>query len=502
MEILLGAVRVIENKIKIIGTVNNPDKKFLVKLNGQNLKIILKNSGLENGNFIFEINEKADEKNEIIFPEKFGFKKWSTVNADRKEIINNGYKISYHNNILEIKKANAFEKIKTNACLKVHYLLTHQKVFLNRLKAKKTNEKIWLYCDRENLFDNAYYQFKHDIKIKDGTKKYYLTNSIENAKKYFTDNELKNVILFKSREHIKLFFQCSKIITSFSSISIFSPFGSDPTVWYYDLLDFEIIYLQHGVLHAHLPNMYSKETSLLDKIVVSTEFECENFVNNYGYNDEDLIKSGMPRYDYSQNEESKRKILLAPTWRGNLIGTYKNNTRELLPDIFKNSDFYKEIQGFLNSDELDNLLKENDLTLDFKNHPIFSEYNNFFEIKSDRITVSSSDTKIDDYLLMITDYSSMVFDFVYLKRPIVYFVPDYNDFKNGVCHNYNKLDLPLEEGFGELVFNRAELIEILKYYIENNFQSDKKYYNRMCNFFLYKDRGQCERIYKKLQKNP
>ena len=502
MGILLGAVRVIENHIKIIGTVNNPGKDFSVKLNGKNLKINLKDSGLENGSYIFGIYEKAEEKNEIIFPEIFGFKKWSTINTDRKEVLSNGYKLSYDTNKLKINKANTFEKIRVKIYLNLHYLLTHQKVFLNRLKSKKTSEKIWLYCDRENLFDNAYYQFKHDIKINDGIKKYYITDSIENAKKYFTDDELKSIILFRSEEHIRLFFQCSKIITSFSSISIFSPFGSDPTVWYYDLLDFEIVYLQHGVLHAHLPDMYSKELSLLDKVVVSTEFECKNFVNNYGYNDEDLIKSGMPRYDYTKNEAPERKILFAPTWRKNLIGSYKNNTRELLPDIFKNSDFYKEIQGFLNSEKLKDLLEKNNLILDFKNHPIFAEYNNLFEVKSDRITVSSANTKIDDYLLMITDYSSMVFDFVYLKRPIVYFVPDYDDFKNGVSHGYCKLDLPLEEGFGEMTFDCDQLIEVLKSYIENNFQPDKKYYDKMFNFFLYEDRSQCERIYKNLQKNP
>ena len=39
---------------------------------------------------------------------------------------------------------------------------------------KLKKERVWLYLDRYGVYDNAYDQFKHDIKIKDGVKRYYI----------------------------------------------------------------------------------------------------------------------------------------------------------------------------------------------------------------------------------------------------------------------------------------------------------------------------------------
>ena len=64
--------------------------------------------------------------------------------------------------------------------------------------------------------------------------------------------------------------------------------------------------------------------------------------------------------------------------------------------------------------------------------------------------------------VMITDYSSIVFDSVYLGCPIIYFVPDYAEFLAGVSHNYRKLDLPLEEGFGPFTEDADSLIDRLE----------------------------------------
>ena len=41
---------------------------------------------------------------------------------------------------------------------------------------------------------------------------------------------------------------------------------------------------------------------------------------------------------------------------------------------------------------------------------------------------------IEDYKMFITDFSSFVFDFACLCRPVLYFVPDYGQFKAGMNH--------------------------------------------------------------------
>ena len=299
-----------------------------------------------------------------------------------------------------------------------------------------------------------------------------------------------------SELHKQLYFNCDKIITSFSNLSNVSPFGAGPTRWYADLVKFELVYLQHGILHASLRKLYDKEHCSIDRVVVSSGFEIENFQKNYGFEDRELIKSCMPRYDSMEpSGKKKNRIVFSPSWRSNLIGALVDNNREELPEVFMESAFFKQVSAFLNSERLHDMLEKNDLYLDFKNHPIFKCYNHLFDIKNDRVCTDNFDTNMDEYRLMITDYSSIVFDSVYLNCPVLYFVPDYELFLAGVSHNYRQLDLPLENGFGPFSQDADTLLDHLEEYINNGFVPQEPYASRMENFFLYRDDHCCDRLY-------
>lgn len=375
------------------------------------------------------------------------------------------------------------QKIKMDA----HYLRRNFRGFFYRKLIRPGKRDIWLYMDRQGVIDNGYYQFKHDFSIQDGVRRYYIADGLENPKAYFTPEERRCLVRFKSLRHKLLFLNSDKILTSFHSPSIFSPFDSAPLAYYDDLLHYEMVYLQHGILHARLVHLYAKERSDIDRIVVSSAFEMENLVENYGYSPNDFIPSGMPRLQaLDLSKKPERRILFAPSWRKNLIGAYIDNRRELLPRQFLSSAFYREINQFLHSEELAALLEKYDLTLDYKNHPIFEDYNHYFQTDNKRIRVLSDSTKMEEYLMMITDFSSIVFDFAYLERPVLYFVPDYEMFRAGVTHTYRELDQPLEEGFGPFTQTADELFEQLKKLIENDFLPDPVYQKRMQGFFLNK----------------
>lgn len=98
------------------------------------------------------------------------------------------------------------------------------------------------------------------------------------------------------------------------------------------------------------------------------------------------------------------------------------------------------------------MLDAYDYHLDIKLHPIFKVYSRFFEFDNPRIHLINS--AIDsDYEVFITDYSSWVYDFVYLKRKILYFLPDEGFFSSGL-NGYREVDIPLQDGFGP--FAQAE----------------------------------------------
>ena len=106
--------------------------------------------------------------------------------------------------------------------------------------------------------------------------------------------------------------------------------------------------------------------------------------------------------------------------------------------------------------------------------------------------------KTDEYDMLITDYSSFQFDFIKHNIPITYFVPDPKEFKAGL-HTYRKLDLPLEEAFGDVVYTADELINKIEYYIKNDFIPEEKYKNKMEKFF-YKTKNSRDKIYESLKK--
>lgn len=377
-----------------------------------------------------------------------------------------------------------------NIFTRIYNILTHSHynpfvIIYKGLNAIYINHNtVWLYSDSKGVIDNAYYQFKHDIKIKDGIKRYYvLQDKLSFFDDKFNTEEKKHLIKYKSLKHKMLFFHSTKLLSSFSNATTYSPFGKS-TLKYEDIIKHELIYLQHGILHASLLRMYSKDFSYIDKIVVSSQFEITSLIENYGYSKQDLLDVGMPRFAETISiSVPENKIIYAPSWRKYLIGDLVNNSRKEFDDRFLKSTFYLELNKLINDKELNNVLKQNNLTLDIKLHPIFKCYQRLFKIVSKNIELNFDKIKLDNYKIFITDFSSFQFDFVRMQRPIIYFLPDHVEFKAGL-HTYRNLDLKYDKAFGKLCLNKNELIDEIKQVINNNYISAQPYKERMENFFI------------------
>ena len=158
-----------------------------------------------------------------------------------------------------------------------------------------------------------------------------------------------------------------------SDRSCYLPFDPDTYQCYADLFRYQVVYLQHGVMHAKLPNMYSKEKAWqVDQIVVSTRFERENLLK-LGYREEDILTCGMPRLDrlnMTLGTGQERKLLFAPSWRCSLVKT--ENGVQVPVEEFYTSTYYQKFSSFLKNEQLHKFLDENDLYLDVQTHPMFS----------------------------------------------------------------------------------------------------------------------------------
>ncbi len=454
---------------------------------------------------IFEVEKTvsfsfAVELGECSYPVKFACKEWVALNNERSELSLNGISMRLSESCVILKKISKVQEKKYRKAALKKYFRTNKKVFAVRLlNYLMPQKRIWLYHDCKGVGkDNAYYQFVHDFEKKDGVERYYVVNgSIDAVREAFTPQQQKHLLTFRSNKHKLMYLGAEKIITAFVENENYLPFYADAYPYYNDLFGGEVYYLQHGVLHAHLPWKYSYDRLDISGEVVSTDYEVKNFTENYFFPSEALIKSKMPRYDYVDDTAQKKKIILfAPSWRKYLISHKGEGGWMAEREKFIQSDFYRETQAFLKSDELARLLEENDWRLEFKLHPIFSVYKDCFEMKNPRVCFAE-DRDIAEYSVFVTDYSSFVFDFVYLRRAIIYFMPDLMQFRAGM-NDYRELDIPFEKGFGELCENGAELCAALEKITDNGGEAVEPYRERCEGFFLDKEKNSCERIYEAL----
>ncbi|MEG0592555.1 MAG: CDP-glycerol glycerophosphotransferase family protein [Coprobacillus sp.] len=178
-----------------------------------------------------------------------------------------------------------------------------------------------------------------------------------------------------------------------------------------------------------------------DYVLSTSSYWCHPFSEAFSVKKENVLPLGMPRTDELYQEEflknskdyllkkypelmDKKVVLYAPTFRGNI---YKG---------FSAIDF--------NADKLLDMLGD-DYVVIYKFHPLMGDYN---LVQSSRVmNMNCEDThvlfSVCDYL--ISDYSSIVFDYMILDKPLIFFVPDLQEYTNdlGVFVDLNSLGCPI-----------------------------------------------------------
>lgn len=421
----------------------------------------------------------------------------------RKAYVRDHVEISLKNNVFTLRQLSPpqADRLERAENLKV---FRHPRAYTLRQSSLQYRRKhrIWLYYDLYTVEkDNGYYQFIDDFKHQDGIERYYVMNrDYENLDTLFTPEQQQCLVRFGSLKHKLLYLSSERIFTAFYGLSPISPFaGEGEEQIYYDIEKFETIYLQHGVLHAGLYLNNSVERCRAEQIVISSPFEKENYMKNYGYEERDLIPTGMARYDHiDRNHAPANKILFAPSWRKYLTTQHTASQWSLVKSKLQQSDYFKKFSAFLESERLEQLLEQYDMELEVKLHPIIANADDMFQIRSNRIRMAEKNVVLEDYKVFITDFSSFVFDFAYLNRPIFYFVPDYEQFKSGMNH-YRVLDLPFEKAFGHLVLEPEDALGELSQILAAGCIPETVFRERMEQFFYPLD--QCaEALYQYVMK--
>lgn len=368
---------------------------------------------------------------------------------------------------------------------KKHYYLKykqHLDVWLNR------NRDVWLVGERpDTAQDTGYHFFKYCREKYPEKEVYYVIQSDSKDRKNI--EHLGNVVELGSYEHFKLSAIAKKFIGS-HDLEYFLPVKP---VEFTSYKKGTRVFLQHGVLGRRKVEYYKRDYIYpFHLFCVSSDSEKELVMHEMGYSNDEVIVTGLTRFDalLDQNDPTD-DILLIPSWR-----PWLNNNR-----TFTSSEYFKRYHELLSDQELHSLLEKHNLTLNFYPHYRIQPYiTNFREHYHNRINIlklgeMSVQQLLKNHRLMITDYSSVSMDFNYMNKPVIFYHFDFKKyFKDG------SLRKPEETFIGDIVQEKAEMIQVLERHIQRNFIVDKKYVIQKQHLFKYEDTNNCKRVFKYLNK--
>ncbi|ECO3974753.1 capsular biosynthesis protein, partial [Campylobacter coli] len=512
-----------------LAILNNEEKELFKELLFENFKFIdscnIKNFNLHAFDFFYKkgiLNyfknedlseniafiESIDDKNDEILIKYY----FNDVNHKTKILLDNEVTIVKHSKIRQydlLDKIFLYEKriwLKLKNDIKMlDIFMDSQKLklvfnnnFINDLnkvlkvlnKQKKQrikNSNLWLFADMSwRADDNAEHLYRYVMRNHPKQKIAFIL-----SKKSIDYLRLKKegfkLVDPKSFYFKYLIYKADKIISSHVDRYIFNALGGDT------LKTKDFIFLQHGVIKDDLSRWLNQRK--IDIFITSTKAEYDSIAgdfNHYKFSTKEVVLTGLARWDalIKNNILNTKQILIMPTWREYLSGkVQKYGARARNPEFVK-SLYFQKWQEFLCSKELEKLAVQCGYSIVFIPHPQVRMYLEDFNLPSYIITSykESMQELFCKSSLMITDYSSVAFEMAVLKKPVLYYQFDKDEFF--AKHSYTQGYFDYErDGFGEVYFNYNQLLYYLKDILSYN---DKR-----SNSCILINQNICKDIFKK-----
>lgn len=347
-------------------------------------------------------------------------------------------------------------------------------------ETKDKDFNTWLVGERyDTAQDNGYAFYKYLRENTDVNAHYAIEGSAPDYEKIKSDP---HVLEFGSKEHFEISFKAGVLLGTHDLENLL-PYK--PARGFFNYEDTVKVFLQHGVLGRKRVEYHKKYYDLpFDLFIVSSEPEKYNVVmKKLGYEEENVAITGLARFDSLPRGNKTKDILLMPTWRDWI------NTDE----AFMTSKYFHNYNGLIHNERLIKILEDNDVQLNFYPHYRAQSYfNDEILNPSSNINFIQLGTKtvqelLIDHSLLITDYSSVSFDFTLMNKPVIYYHFDVRKF-----FRQGKLRPLFQTFIGEIARTEDDLIDLIEQQIKLNFQSEQP---DISGIFKYQDHHNSKRIY-------
>ena len=423
-------------------------------------------------NLIALINKtNSEERNSLNLKKMFIRKPIYSSKSDISLLKNKWYFKNIYNNYFCFCRGNCHYKNIDNQCKYLFYLYI-------------IDENKYLYNKTDYLFSDFYLISKSsddtyplfEEMVKQNLSVHYMDEKKEIYDKYCFNNKycLKIIPVVNGNIDIDGDFleKYLDIILRLKAVIAGESFYS-PEKIFYNIDYITYINLGHGI-------KYFKQKAYLDyvsfksfnKIILPPSKKIITIAKNYGWKDKNIITNCLPRWDkYRLKSElkSNKSIFVMFTWRN------------LTNKDYNMSNYYlKNIINLINDLKLNNELINKNITLYFTLHSIFSHYK--AQIKKHKNINYIEHRQVSNCLkessLLITDFSSIIFDMIYQRKPYIMFIPDANDpnIRESYDSGYYEIIESLKNDslfFKNKFINLKEAINKIIFYINNNFKLEK-----------------------------
>lgn len=444
----------------------------------------------KNENFNVFLRVKYSENNNVSYIEnKLAFSKHANLSAASHYFIKDSKILIFKNNGLFVLPYSYRNVLKNEAASIKKILKDRNPNFMNAVLFRfaylallpvMRNKNIWLFEDMPAVADdNAKYLYSYCNEKKDNIQKYFILD--KKSKDYAKmGKDSKSIVDFSSLKHKLLYVFADKIIFSTADYRLINPFFEDRHL-YSGLAADDLCFIEDGIISQDVSWRFRKFYYNFTLFLTSAEAEKEYLLgDDYNYDEEVIQLLGLPRYDTLLNKDIKKQILFMPAYRRTL------KKRGALAF----SDYLKRINSLFNNERLNAFLNEKGYELIFK--PPYELLHNIdlFDTQNVKLAIDESYQDLfNESAVLITDYSSVAFDFAYLKKPVIYY-QNGEDFPNEKAYfDYETM------GFGDIIYDEDELVDRIISYTENGCVMEDKFKKRVDEFFAFKDKDNCKRVY-------
>lgn len=364
---------------------------------------------------------------------------------------------------------------------------------------KSFNKDVWIISESpENARDNGYWLFKYVREHYPEKKVFYPIKS--NCFDFSKIEALGNYIKPGSWRHYILFWAASKYIGT-TKYHGFPDERICAGIFEMGMSGFKYVFLNHGFTRGHSNIVDGNKTSY-SLIFAMSEIE-KKIIVELNYQEEKKVKAiGFCRHDNLDNSIVDPKLIVVmPTWRRWLDYRHAESKEriEKLKKDFLVSSYYESYTNLINNEDLLKFLEDKNLKLVLYFHGYAQEYLSYFKSASDRIIIAKKEEYFIQDLLkqaafLITDYSSVAIDYGYMKKAMLYYQFDAEEFAEKQYSNSKYYNFE-EDGFGPIVNRLEDVVDTLKKSYQHGFIMEQQYVDRVNRFFPSFDTKHCERTY-------